>query len=51
LDQAVARLHRAGQLRGVNVSLLAVARSVDARVADVLARKREIIHDIIERTA
>ena len=51
LDQAVARLHRAGQLRGVNVSLLAVARSVDARVADVLARKREIIHDIIERTS
>ena len=51
LDQAVARLQRAGQARSVHVSLLAVVNSIDARVADVLQRKRDIIHDIIERTA
>lgn len=47
LDQAVARLHRAGQRRSVHVSLLAVSRSVDARVAEVLRNKRHIVDEII----
>jgi SNF2 family DNA or RNA helicase len=50
LDQAVARLHRAGQRRHVHVSLLAVARSIDERVATILQRKRRLITEIVEGT-
>ena len=50
LDQAIARLHRAGQRRHVHVSLLAVARSIDERVATILQRKRRLISEIVEGT-
>lgn len=50
-DQAVARLYRAGQLRPVRASLLTVPRSVDARVADVLRRKRQTITQILGEVA
>jgi SNF2 family DNA or RNA helicase len=47
LDQAIARLHRAGQGRSVQVSLLAVSRSIDTRVADVLSQKRHLVNEIV----
>ena len=46
LDQAIARLHRAGQTRPVQASLLSVARSIDERVTAILASKRQIIQQI-----
>lgn len=46
LDQAIARLHRAGQTRPVHASLLSVARSIDERVTDILAAKRSVINQI-----
>lgn len=45
-DQAVARLYRAGQTRPVHASLLAVANSIDTRVAEVIRRKRTIIKEL-----
>lgn len=47
LDQAVARVWRAGQYRPVHVSLLSVADSVDQRVAAIVARKRVVINQIL----
>ena len=50
LSQAIARLARAGQKRPVHVSLLAVDRSIDMRVADILRRKADLIETILEGT-
>lgn len=50
-DQAVARLYRAGQKRPVHASSLVVSRSVDARVADVIWRKRRVINEIMGAVA
>jgi SNF2 family DNA or RNA helicase len=47
LDQAIARLHRAGQTRPVHASLLSVARSIDERVTTILSEKRRIITQIV----
>jgi len=49
--QAVARLYRAGQARPVHSSILNVPRSVDARVAEVLARKRHVINTVLGEVA
>jgi len=49
--QAVARLYRAGQARPVHSSILSVPRSVDARVAEVLARKRHVINTVLGEVA
>jgi SNF2 family DNA or RNA helicase len=46
LDQAIARLHRAGQTRPVHASLLSVARSIDERVTHILAAKRSVISQL-----
>ena len=51
IDQAIARLYRAGQTRPVRVSILAVADSIDARVADIVRRKRRIVTELLEETA
>jgi SNF2 family DNA or RNA helicase len=50
LDQAVARLQRAGQTRPVHVSLLSVADSIDQRVASIVARKRVVINQLFGET-
>jgi SNF2 family DNA or RNA helicase len=50
LDQAVARLYRAGQTRPVHVSLLSVADSIDQRVAAIVARKRVVINQLLGET-
>ena len=50
LDQAVARLYRAGQTRPVHVSLLFVADSIDQRVAAIVARKRVVINQLLGET-
>lgn len=47
VDQAIARLYRAGQQRPVHVSMLAVANSIDARVAEVIRRKRTTIDQLL----
>jgi SNF2 family DNA or RNA helicase len=51
IDQAIARLYRAGQTRPVRVSILTVADSIDARVADIIRRKRRIVTELLEETA
>ena len=51
IDQAIARLYRAGQTRPVRVSILTVADSIDARVADIVRRKRRIVTELLEETA
>jgi len=50
-QQAVARLYRAGQQRPVHSSILIVPRSIDARVAEVLARKRRTIDAVLGEVA
>jgi SNF2 family DNA or RNA helicase len=49
--QAVARLYRAGQTRPVHSSILMVPRSIDARVAEILARKRLTIDKVLGEVA
>jgi SNF2 family DNA or RNA helicase len=51
IDQAIARLYRAGQTRPVRVSILTVADSIDARVADIVRRKRRIVTQLLEETS
>jgi SNF2 family DNA or RNA helicase len=51
VDQAIGRFMRAGQSRPVHASILSVARSVDARVAAVLRRKRFIVDEILKGAA
>jgi SNF2 family DNA or RNA helicase len=51
IDQAIARLYRAGQTRPVRVSILTVADSIDARVADIVRRKRRIVTELLEETS
>jgi SNF2 family DNA or RNA helicase len=51
IDQAIARLYRAGQARPVRVSILTVADSIDARVADIVRRKRRIVTQLLEETS
>jgi SNF2 family DNA or RNA helicase len=51
VDQAIARLYRAGQQRPVHVSMLAVANSIDARVAEVIRRKRTTIDQLLGAAA
>ena len=51
IDQAVARLYRAGQTRPVRISILTVADSIDARVADIVRRKRRIVTQLLEETS
>jgi SNF2 family DNA or RNA helicase len=46
-DQAIGRLFRPGQRRPVHATFIGVARSSDMRVAQVVARKRRIITEII----
>jgi SNF2 family DNA or RNA helicase len=50
-QQAVARLYRAGQTRPVHSSVLAVPRSIDARVAEILRRKRHVINQMLGEVA
>ena len=51
IDQAIARLYRAGQTRPVRISILTVADSIDARVADIVRRKRRIVTQLLEETS
>jgi SNF2 family DNA or RNA helicase len=51
IDQAIARLYRAGQARPVRISILTVADSIDARVADIVRRKRRIVTQLLEETS
>ena len=51
IDQAIARLYRAGQSRPVRISILTVADSIDARVADIVRRKRRIVTQLLEETS
>ena len=51
IDQAIARLYRAGQTRPVRISILTVADSIDARVADIVRRKRRIVTRLLEETS
>jgi SNF2 family DNA or RNA helicase len=51
VDQAIARLYRAGQQRPVHVSMLAVANSIDGRVAEVIRRKRTTIDQLLGEAA
>jgi SNF2 family DNA or RNA helicase len=50
-QQAVARLYRAGQTRPVHSSVLSVPRSIDARVAEILRRKRQVINQMLGEVA
>jgi len=47
VDQCVARLYRAGQTRPVHASILAISNSIDARVAEVIRRKRTVVHELL----
>jgi SNF2 family DNA or RNA helicase len=51
VDQAIGRFMRAGQTRPVHASILAIARSVDARVAAVLRRKKYLVDEIMKGAA
>jgi SNF2 family DNA or RNA helicase len=51
VDQAIGRFMRAGQTRPVHASILSVARSVDARVAAVLRRKKYLVDEIMKGAA
>jgi SNF2 family DNA or RNA helicase len=44
-DQAVARVHRIGQVRKVQVHRLLVADSVDQRMLEILAHKAQLFHE------
>jgi SNF2 family DNA or RNA helicase len=51
VEQAIARCMRAGQERPVHASILAVARSIDARVAAILRRKQYLVDEIMKGAA
>jgi SNF2 family DNA or RNA helicase len=51
VEQAIARCMRAGQERPVHASILAVSRSIDARVASILRRKEYLVNEIIRGAA
>jgi superfamily II DNA or RNA helicase len=46
-DQAVARLHRLGQLRPVHVHRLLAEGSVDQRMVEILTAKRQVFDDYV----
>ena len=50
-EQAIARCHRMGQVRPVEVHRLLTENSVDEHMRDVLARKRALFDDYVRRSA
>jgi SNF2 family DNA or RNA helicase len=49
-DQAVARLHRMGQVRAVQVHRLLAANSADERLLELLATKSQLFDDYVRRS-
>jgi SNF2 family DNA or RNA helicase len=49
-DQAIARCHRMGQVRRVHVHRLLAADSVDARMVEIVGRKRALFDDYARRS-
>lgn len=49
--QAIARAHRMGQLESVQVHRLLLEDSVDARILEILARKRQLFDDLVRVSA
>ena len=45
--QAIARAHRMGQLESVQVHRLLLEDSVDARILEILARKKQLFDDLV----
>ena len=45
--QAIARAHRMGQLESVQVHRLLLEDSVDARILEILARKKQLFDDVV----
>ncbi len=50
-DQAVARAHRMGQIRSVEVHRLLAEDSVDQRMLEVLAGKKSLFDEFVRRSA
>ena len=49
-DQAIARCHRMGQVRPVNVHRLLAANTVDQRMLEVLARKTLLFDEYVRHS-
>jgi SNF2 family DNA or RNA helicase len=49
-EQAIARCHRMGQVRPVDVHRLLVEDSVDERMVEVLARKARLVDEFVEKS-
>ncbi len=49
--QAIARAHRMGQLESVQVHRLLLEDSVDARILEILARKKRLFDDVVRVSA
>lgn len=49
--QAIARAHRMGQLESVQVHRLLMEDSVDARILEILARKKQLFDDLVRVSA
>lgn len=49
-EQAIARCHRLGQIRPVNVHRLLAEGSVDERMLEVLAKKASLFNEYVRRS-
>jgi SNF2 family DNA or RNA helicase len=48
-DQAISRAHRIGQREPVIVTRFISVNTIEGRIAEVLQRKRDLFHELIEQ--